>query len=102
MVYASTSVEITMGEKHNDLTEIITQTLNEMKKELGDKFDIDKINLAELERRTGITRAKLRRPHFYISIILSELSVFSLTRPESSSIVSQQIIVPTYCNFTAN
>ena len=61
MVYASTSVEITMGEKHNDLTEIIAQTLNEMKKEQGDKFDLDKINLAELERRTGITRAKLRR-----------------------------------------
>ena len=61
MMYASTSVEITMGENHNDLTEIITQTLNGMKKEQGEKFDLNKINLAELERRTGITRAKLRR-----------------------------------------
>ena len=50
-----------MGEKHNDLTEIIAQTLNEMKKEQGEKFDINKVNLAELERRTGITHAKLRR-----------------------------------------
>lgn len=61
MMYASTSVEITMRENHNDLTEIITQTLNEMKKEQGVKFDLNKINLAELERRTGITRARLRR-----------------------------------------
>ena len=50
-----------MENKNNDLTEIITQALNEMKMELGDSFDIDKVNLAELERRTGITRAKLRR-----------------------------------------
>ena len=50
-----------MGENHNDLTEIITQTLNGMKKEQGEKFDLNKINLAELERRIGITRAKLRR-----------------------------------------
>ena len=50
-----------MENKNNDLTEIITQVLNEMKMELGDSFDIDKVNLAELERRTGITQAKLRR-----------------------------------------
>lgn len=46
---------ITMGEKHNDLTEIITQALNEMKVEQGKSFDLDNVNLAELERRTGIT-----------------------------------------------
>lgn len=46
--------------KHNDLQEILTQTLNELKAELGEKFDANKINLAELERRTGITRGKLR------------------------------------------
>jgi len=51
----------TMEKKNNDLTEIIAQTLNEMKSELGAMFDANKINLAELERRTGITRAKLRR-----------------------------------------
>ena len=50
-----------MGEKTNDLTEIITQAINEIKIELGEKFNPDKINLAELERRTGISRAKLRR-----------------------------------------
>ena len=46
--------------KHNDLQEILTQALNELKNELGEKFDINKVNLAELERRTGITRGKLR------------------------------------------
>lgn len=60
-MYANASVEITMGEKHNDLTEIIAQTLFEMKMEQGEKFNPDKVNLAELERRTGISRAKLRR-----------------------------------------
>ncbi len=47
--------------KDNDLNEIITQALNEMKVELGEKFDINRINLAELERRTGLPRGKLRR-----------------------------------------
>lgn len=48
-------------QKDNDLTEILAQALNEMKCDFGDKFDPDHINLAELERRTGISRAKLRR-----------------------------------------
>ena len=52
---------IIMGEKNNDLTGIIAQALNEMKSDLGDKFDLEKVNLAELERRTGISRGKLRR-----------------------------------------
>ena len=60
-MYANASVEITMGEKHNDLTEIIAHALDEMKREKGEKFNPDKVNLAELERRTGISRAKLRR-----------------------------------------
>ena len=50
-----------MNEKTNDLNEIITQTISEIKLELGEKFNSDKINLAELERRTGFSRAKLRR-----------------------------------------
>mgnify|MGYP002857151156 CR=1 FL=1 len=50
-----------MSEQHNDLTEIIAQSLNEIKSELGDRFDLAKVNLADLERRTGISRAKLRR-----------------------------------------
>lgn len=61
-MYANaTANTIRMEEKYNDLTEIIAQALNEMKKDLGDRFDPDHINLAELERRTGITRARLRR-----------------------------------------
>lgn len=50
-----------MNNQHNDLTEIIAQSLNEIKSELGDRFSLEKINLAELERRTGISRSKLRR-----------------------------------------
>ena len=46
----------------NDLcTEIITQAIDEMKAIQGDSFSLEKINLAELERRTGISRARLRR-----------------------------------------
>ena len=35
----------------NDLQEILTQAIDAMKTELGDKFDPDSINLADLERR---------------------------------------------------
>lgn len=45
----------------NDLQTIITQVIEEMKSEQGDKFDPNKINLAEMGRRTGLTRAQLRR-----------------------------------------
>lgn len=47
--------------KSNDLQTIITQVIKEMKSEQGDKFDLCKINLAELERRTGLTRAQVKR-----------------------------------------
>lgn len=47
--------------KSNDLQTIITQVIEEMKSEQGDKFDLNKINLAEMERRTGLSRAQLRR-----------------------------------------
>ena len=47
--------------KSNDLNEILTQALDELKHELGNSFDINKVNLAELSRRTGISRARLRR-----------------------------------------
>lgn len=46
--------------KRNDLTEILTQAFDELKQIHGDKFDIEKVNLAELERMTGITRSRLR------------------------------------------
>ena len=68
MMYANASVEITMEEKHNDLTEIIAHALNEMKREMGEKFNPDKVNLAELERTqdrnlTGQT-AKIKKSGF--------------------------------------
>ena len=46
----------------NDLcVDIITQAINEMKEAQGEAFSLESINLAELERRTGISRARLRR-----------------------------------------
>lgn len=45
----------------NGFADIIAQAIAEMKSQMGKDFSIDKINLAELERRTGISRAKLRR-----------------------------------------
>ena len=45
----------------NDFKENISQALDEMKMEQGSSFDLSKVNLAELERRTGISRFKLRR-----------------------------------------
>ena len=45
----------------NGLDGIISQAIEEMKHEQGDNFSLEKINLAELQRRTGISRAKLRR-----------------------------------------
>lgn len=60
LVYANASVKRSMDKKHDDLTEILSQVLNDLKNELGDGFDLNKINLAELERRTGISRARLR------------------------------------------
>lgn len=47
--------------KSNGLDDIISQAIEEMKLEQGNHFSLEKINLAELERRTGISRAKLRR-----------------------------------------
>lgn len=44
----------------NDLQEIITQAINEIKQEQGENFSLSKINLAELERRTGLSRSRLR------------------------------------------
>ena len=39
-----------------------------MKKELGDRFSLDRVNLAELLRRTHISRSKLRstRKHGFV------------------------------------
>ena len=35
--------------------------IEEMKAEQGDSFSLERINLAELERRTGVSRSRLRR-----------------------------------------
>jgi len=41
--------------------ERITQALEEMKAEAGDEYSLEKVNLAELERRSGVSRQRLRR-----------------------------------------
>ena len=60
MVLANVPIYKMIKENRNDLQSILTQTLNESKDELGEKFNINSINLAELQRRTGISRGKLR------------------------------------------
>lgn len=45
----------------NDLFLIVAQAIEEIKSEQGTGFSMEKINLAELERRTGISRGRLRR-----------------------------------------
>lgn len=45
----------------NGLDGILSQAIEEMKEEQGADFSLGKINLAELQRRTGISRARLRR-----------------------------------------
>ena len=45
----------------NGFTDSIAQAIEEMKAEQGDSFSLESINLAELERRTGVSRGKLRR-----------------------------------------
>lgn len=49
------------GVKSNGFLPIIAQAIAEMEELLGEFTSIDEINLAELGRRTGISRAKLRR-----------------------------------------
>lgn len=44
----------------NGLQHIISQALEEMKAEQGETFSFETVNLAELERRTGVTRSRLR------------------------------------------
>ena len=45
----------------NDSTVTLAQALQDIKKEQGEKFSLETVNLAELQRRTEISRAKLRR-----------------------------------------
>ena len=50
-------IEITSG----DSFDIVSQALEDMKAEEGEKFSLEHVNLAELKRRTGISRGKLRK-----------------------------------------
>ena len=45
----------------NGFASSIAQAIEEMKAEQGDGFSLDRINLAELERRSGVSRWKPRR-----------------------------------------
>ena len=50
-------IEITSG----DSFDIVSRVLEDMKAEQGEKFNLEKVNLAELKRRTGLSRGKLRK-----------------------------------------
>jgi len=45
----------------NDLEDILAHALATIKEKMGESYSIEKVNLAELHRITGISRAKLRR-----------------------------------------
>ena len=45
----------------NGLQEMVTQAIDQMKADYGEKFDIEHVNLAELGRRTKLPRHVLRR-----------------------------------------
>ena len=49
------------GLQGNGFVPIIAQAIAEMEEQNGEFSSLDEINLAELERRTGLSRAKLRR-----------------------------------------
>ncbi|MCR4952407.1 MAG: hypothetical protein K6A40_13925 [Solobacterium sp.] len=46
---------------NNGLQEMLTQAIDQMKADYGEKFDIEHVNLAELGRRTKLPRHVLRR-----------------------------------------
>jgi len=45
----------------NGLDTIVSQALQKMKEEQGESFHIETVNLAALQRMTGISRGRLRR-----------------------------------------
>ena len=45
----------------SDSFDIVTRALEDMKAEQGERFSLEKVNLAELKRRTGLSRGKLRK-----------------------------------------
>ena len=46
--------------ERNGLQEIIDKAIEDMAREAGDSFEIERINLAEFSRRTGLTRSRAR------------------------------------------
>lgn len=44
-----------------DSFDIVSRALEEIKAEHGEKFNLENVNLAELKRRTGLSRGKLRK-----------------------------------------
>ena len=57
----------------NDPQEILTQAIEQMKVEQAEKFDLQKVNLAELERRTGITKVEQAEKFDLQKVNLAEL-----------------------------
>ena len=53
--------EVKLNINSNDLEDILAHTLATIKEKMGESYSIEKVNLAELHRITGISRAKLRR-----------------------------------------
>ena len=47
-----------MNQKRGDLMVTITWALEDMKAEYGESFKLKNVNLAELQRRTGISRKR--------------------------------------------
>ena len=44
-----------------DSFDIVSRALEEIKAEQGEKFNLENVNLADLKRRTGLSRGKLRK-----------------------------------------
>ena len=56
-------------EKSNGLQAIVSQALATLKERNGEKFNLEKVNLAEMQRMTGISRSRLRhlkKNHFVV------------------------------------
>lgn len=51
----ASAIDTHMVKNLNDYTKIIAQALDEMKKTQGAAFSLEAVNLAELQRMTGIS-----------------------------------------------
>lgn len=75
----------------NGYVPIIAQAIEEMKAAQGDSFSLEQINLAELERRTGISRGKLRRLKKNGFGIAAEAMRSENTRSPSSPAIAESL-----------